>query len=171
MLDWTDYHTIAVVSDTHLPDEGELAPSLLEALDAADAIIHLGDFNNAETYDFLAGKGPLAAVFGNLDDDTLCTTLPEKQTIRVGNHTLGIVHGWGPPVRLEKRVRTVFPAIDMILFGHSHIPGVFTLGETLLLNPGSATCNRDGSRTFARLTINSSIHHEIITLNDYAIPV
>lgn len=166
MQNWDPVHSIGVVSDTHLPEEAPLPSSLLRQLESVDAIIHCGDFNDFATFELFCRIAPTIGVYGNLDDDRVCSHLPEKEMIRVRDFTLGITHGWGPPVRLEKRVRNVFPAVDMVLFGHSHICGAYPMGGTLVLNPGSATCNRDGSKTYARLTITDRIDYQLIELHD-----
>ena len=156
--------TVGVVADTHLPLEGFLPEALLRHLETVDLIIHLGDFNDLSTLRLFQQLKPLAAVFGNMDDEEVRCNLPERRILTVADYTLGLAHGWGPPSKIESRVRRLFPEADIVLFGHSHVPFAMFEGEQLLFNPGSATCNRDGSKTFGLLELGERIEHRIVYL-------
>lgn len=156
---------VGVVSDTHLPDEGPLPLQLLSALEAVDVIIHLGDFNDVACYREFQKIAPLIAVYGNLDDQDVRMLVPEKKRIEINGHDVGLIHGWGPRKNLEKRVAKSFEGTDIILFGHSHVPYSASHDGTLLFNPGSATCNADGSGTFGILELGESISNKIIRLD------
>lgn len=157
--------TIGVVADTHMPHESSLPEALLRHLESVDLIIHLGDFNDLPTLRIFQQLKPLAAVFGNQDDDEVRCFLPEHRLLTVGERKLGLAHGWGPPNRIETRVKRLFPEADIVLFGHSHIPYVAWDEGQLLFNPGSPTCNRDGGKTFGILELGESIEHRIVTLD------
>lgn len=153
---------IAVLSDTHLPIAGPLPIRMLSELESVDLIIHLGDFCDVETYKHLQKIAPLIAVYGNMDNPDLKALLPEKKKIEIHGYNLGLIHGWGPPKNLDKRVLQAFSEVDIILFGHAHIPSSTTIDDIFLFNPGSATMNSDGSGTFGILELGDTINHQII---------
>lgn len=156
---------IAVLSDSHLPEMNGLPLPLLSQLESVDVIIHLGDFCDLQTYKDLQKIAPVIAVFGNMDSPELRSLLPEKKTIEIQGFNLGLVHGWGPPKNLENRAAGVFSDVDLILFGHSHIPLFQKINDKFLFNPGSTSMNRDGSTTYGILELGETITHQIIRLD------
>ncbi|MGC9328981.1 MAG: metallophosphoesterase family protein [Candidatus Hinthialibacter sp.] len=156
---------IGVLSDSHLPDMNGLPLNLLSELERMDVIIHLGDFCDVKTYKDLQKIAPVIAVYGNMDAPELRALLPEKKTIEIQGYNLGLVHGWGPPNKLENRVAGVFNDVDLILFGHSHIPLFQKMDEKYLFNPGSSSMNRDGTATFGILELGETINHQIVRLD------
>ncbi|MBN2329974.1 MAG: metallophosphoesterase [Candidatus Omnitrophica bacterium] len=156
---------IGVLSDSHLPDMNGLPLNLLGELESMDVIIHLGDFCDVETYKDLQKIAPVIAVYGNMDVPELRALLPEKKTIEIQGYNLGLIHGWGPPKNLEIRVAGVFNDVDLILFGHSHIPLFQKIEDKYLFNPGSTSMNRDGTTTFGILELGEAINHQIVRLD------
>jgi uncharacterized protein len=67
------------------------------------------------------------------------------------------VHETGASVGRETRMDIRFPELDLLVFGHSHIPWDSTTPRGLrLLNPGSPTDRRrQPHRTFLTLTLDS----------------
>ena len=56
---------------------------------------------------------------------------------------LGVVHETGPATGRERRCSTRFAELDILVFGHSHIPWDSMTDTGLrLLNPGSPTDRR-----------------------------
>lgn len=157
--------TIGVVSDTHVPEAGTLPLRLLGALEKVDVIIHLGDFCDLKTYKEFQKIAPVVAVYGNMDSDELRTLLPEKKKLEVQGYTLGLIHGWGPAKNLETRVAKAFTDVDIILFGHSHIPYSSHIDNVFVFNPGSPTLNLDKTGTFGILELSETITHRIIRLD------
>ncbi|ARI75527.1 metallophosphoesterase family protein [Halobacillus mangrovi] len=136
---------VLVISDTHISKkEVELPKRLIIELSSADLIIHAGDWSIPEVYDELSIFAPVYGVYGNVDGDDIKDILPHKQVIEVENHKIGIVHGHGEKKTTEKRAIEVFKEddVDIILFGHSHIPLLRYFKNQLLFNPGSATAKR-----------------------------
>ncbi len=155
---------IGVLSDTHFPESGEFPQQVLEAMKEMDVIIHLGDFCNLETYLELQQIAPVIAVHGNCESAELRTQLPEKKKIEINGKTFGLVHGWGPRKNLEKRVTKVFDDVDVILFGHSHVPIWTEVEGQTVFNPGSLFLNDDVG-TYGILEIGDSISHHIVEVN------
>jgi uncharacterized protein len=156
---------VAVLSDSHFPDSGTFPLRLLSELEKVDLIIHLGDICDIDTYRDLQKICPTIAVQGNMDMPELKSLLPEKKKIEINDFNLGLVHGWGPPKNLENRVFKIFEDVDIILFGHSHVPTSLTIEDVFIFNPGSVTMNRDGTGTYGILDLGETINHQIIRID------
>lgn len=138
---------IIIISDTHLPKRGRwLPPQLVEELERADLVLHAGDFMTEDVLDeLLALNKNLVGVIGNNDDADVRRRLKAKEKIRVGGRVIGLIHGDGG-VR-EQTVQRAWEAfqgeaVDIIVFGHTHLPYLKTAQGTILFNPGSATEKR-----------------------------
>lgn len=136
---------IVIVSDTHMPRKGRDLPFLLKKdLMESDLIIHGGDFHTVDVYKEFEEYGELIAVVGNVDRPELQSLLPKKRTIELMGMKIGLVHGDGKGKTTEKRVLEAFDEeqVDVIIFGHSHIPFSRYMKGALLFNPGSPTDKR-----------------------------
>jgi uncharacterized protein len=131
---------LVVISDTHLHAAEALPREVLREMEQADLVVHCGDFTGEKVYRFLEERFSLAAVAGNTDCARIREELPDQRVIDCDGRKVGIIHGWGSPLRLAQRVRERFSGQpDLILFGHSHVPFHETLGRTVLFNPGTAS--------------------------------
>ena len=138
---------IIIISDTHLPKRGKwLPPQLVGELERADMVLHAGDFITGDVLDdLLALNKNLVGVIGNNDDAEVRRRLKRKEKVHVGGRVIGLVHGDGG-IR-EQTVQRAWEAfqgetVDVIVFGHSHLPFLKTVQGTILFNPGSATEKR-----------------------------
>ena len=59
--------SVAVISDTHVNRLNELPSKLLDTLNKADVIIHLGDYNTPELLNDLRRLGNFHGIIGNHD--------------------------------------------------------------------------------------------------------
>lgn len=133
------------MSDTHLPKRAKRLPeALLDALPDADVVFHAGDWVDTATLDLLADRSRrLVGVYGNNDGPDLRARLPEVAYAELGGLRFGVVHETGPAQGREARCAARFPDLDVLVFGHSHIPWDTTApGGLRLLNPGSPTDRR-----------------------------
>ncbi|MEI8175631.1 MAG: metallophosphoesterase family protein [Candidatus Omnitrophota bacterium] len=131
---------IAVLSDTHIPIIADDMPKkIYTALKGVDLIVHAGDIVTPEIIDRLSKIAPVRAVCGNMDDENVCARLPKKDIIKAGALSLGLIHGSGAPANLMATVRKEFKQVDVIIFGHSHIPCNERIDGVLFFNPGSPT--------------------------------
>jgi len=133
------------MSDTHLPKRAkELPTPLLAELPRADVVIHAGDWVDTATLDLLESRSNrLIAVYGNNDGPELRACLPEVARADLDGLRLGVVHETGDAQGREPRCAARFPDLDVLVFGHSHIPWDTTAPTGLrLLNPGSPTDRR-----------------------------
>ena len=136
---------IGVLADTHLPDSGEATAFLHELSDRhfrdAAMILHAGDIVAPGVLEVLA-PCPVYGVRGNMDP--AAAGFPHQRVVEVDGVRIGLIHGWGPPAGLVRRVRAEFvdTPLDCLVFGHSHVPLCQREGALLLFNPGSATDRR-----------------------------
>jgi uncharacterized protein len=128
---------IGVLSDTHLTGITEnFKETIKRAFDGVDMIIHAGDMTGINVFNYLS-NWELKAVRGNMDDFDLYNLLPEKRIENIMGKKIGIIHGKGPPNGIENLVLREFQNVDLIIFGHSHIPLETKKADILLFNPGS----------------------------------
>jgi len=139
---------IAVVSDTHLPRGSRRVPAAcIERLEAADLLVHAGDFVSLAFHAEMLALGlPLAAVYGNVDELALRQRLPAERTVEAAGARIGLVHDAGPARGRLARMRRRFPDAHAVVFGHSHIPLHESDGEFQIFNPGSPTERRRAPR-------------------------
>lgn len=136
---------LLLISDTHLPKRAKLLPApLLAELPRADVVLHAGDWVDTATLDLLERlSGRLIGVYGNNDGPQLRARLPEVAYAELGGLRWGVVHETGPAQGREARCAERYPDLDVLVFGHSHIPWDTTAPTGLrLLNPGSPTDRR-----------------------------
>ncbi|MFD0050072.1 metallophosphoesterase family protein [Actinomycetes bacterium NPDC127524] len=136
---------IIVLSDTHMPKKAKKFPSpLLKELKNADLIIHAGDWQTIAVYNDLRKYGKVEGVYGNVDSQQILERFPDKQILTVKQFKIGLIHGHGKKWTTEKRALIAFKDddVDMIIYGHSHIPKITHENKCLLFNPGSPTDKR-----------------------------
>ncbi|WIM99334.1 metallophosphoesterase [Actinoplanes oblitus] len=136
---------LLLISDTHVPKRArDLPPPLWAAVDAADVVLHAGDWVDVALLDALEQRAArLIGCYGNNDGAALRARLPEVARASLGGVRLAVVHETGPAAGRERRCADRFPDTDVLVFGHSHIPWDSTApGGPRLLNPGSPTDRR-----------------------------
>ncbi|WP_121745476.1 metallophosphoesterase [Streptomyces sp. E2N166] len=136
---------LLLMSDTHLPKRArELPAPLLAEIPRADVVLHAGDWVDTATLDLLESRSRgLVAVYGNNDGPGLRARLPEVAYADLGGLRFGVVHETGAAQGRERRCADRYPDLDVLVFGHSHIPWDTTTETGLrLLNPGSPTDRR-----------------------------
>lgn len=156
--------TVVVVSDTHLrKKEDKLPAALINSLRDADLIVHCGDFEELFVLERLREFGEVRAVHGNMDSKELKKMLPAVVVVEFEGFRLGITHGTGPPLGLERRVVSLLKkhcdieTLDALLYGHSHVPKKSVVKGLLLLNPGSPTDKKYAPfNSFGVLRLSSS---------------
>ena len=135
---------IAVISDTHLPRGSRRLPkACVQRLRAADLILHAGDLIRLPVLRELESYGPVVAVYGNVDDGEVRSTLPETASVEAGGLTIAVVHDAGPGKGRLARLRKRFPDAAAVVFGHSHLPLHEQAPDGFqIFNPGSPTERR-----------------------------
>ncbi len=136
---------LLIISDTHVPARARDLPApLWHAVEAADLVIHAGDWVDVRLLDALTARAAaLLGVYGNNDGPALRARLPEVAWLTIQGVRLAVVHETGPAARREERCDHRFPGVDLLVFGHSHIPWDSVAPSGMrLLNPGSPTDRR-----------------------------
>jgi uncharacterized protein len=136
---------LLIMADTHIPRRAKRLPAELEAMvPLADVVVHAGDWVDVTFLDELESSAErLVGVYGNNDHGVLRERLPPEAQVEIEGLRFGVVHETGPAVGREKRCAVRYPDLDILVFGHSHIPWDTTAGNGLrLLNPGSPTDRR-----------------------------
>ena len=135
---------VAVLADTHAPRRWKSCPPQVAAhLRGADLILHAGDVCTAAVLDELAAYAPVRAVRGNNDGpDVAAWGAPDTLDLDLGGLAVAMIHDSGPAAGRPTRLRRRFPAADLVIFGHSHIPLDHTEHGQRIFNPGSPTDRR-----------------------------
>jgi uncharacterized protein len=158
---------VIVLADTHLRSGIDaLDPSLLQALERADVILHAGDVVSRRALDDLYDLGNVYAVLGN-NDAELRGALPEEAVITLEGVSVAVIHDTGASPGRAARMARRFPTADIVVFGHSHIPmNEIGVGDQVLFNPGSPTQRRSQShRSFGHLVLgNGQIQERSVEL-------
>jgi len=141
--------SLLLLADTHLPTRARALPDAVwAAVEAADLVLHAGDWVSAALLDELERRSARClGVTGNNDGPDLRARLPEVARVEADGVRLAVVHETGPARGREERCAQRFPDDDVLVFGHSHIPWDTTAarpdgGALRLLNPGSPTDRR-----------------------------
>jgi putative phosphoesterase len=133
------------MADTHVPKRArDLPPALWAAVEAADLVVHAGDWVDVSLLDSLEARSArLLGCYGNNDGAALRARLPEVGRATLDGLRLAVVHETGPAAGREGRCAELYPDVDVLIFGHSHIPWDTVAPTGLrLLNPGSPTDRR-----------------------------
>ena len=89
----------------------------------------------------------MRAVLGNNDGpDVADWGAPEVLEIDLAGLSVAMIHDSGQATGRMTRMRKQFPAADLVIFGHSHIPWDEEDDGQRVFNPGSPTDKRRQSR-------------------------
>ncbi len=129
---------IIVLADTH---SRPLPMPLMEALEGADMIAHAGDFCDADVYSRLKRIKDMHAVCGNVDSAELRKILPQQDVFECGGVRIALAHGEGSYDMIIPRLQELFKGqgVQVVIFGHSHVPYNERIEGVLFFNPGSPT--------------------------------
>lgn len=134
---------IALIGDTHLPRGSRRLPdACLRVLEAADLVLHAGDFTAASMLAELEALTPVRAVRGNMDEWPLRERLPERLVVEAEGLQIGLVHDAGPSVGRHARLREWFTGCGLVVYGHTHAPEVALDEGVWIVNAGSPTERR-----------------------------
>lgn len=163
---------VLLLADTHVPKRArDLPEEVWRAVDEADVVVHAGDWVEPALLDDLESRaGRLVGVYGNNDGPELRSRLPEVARARIGGLRFGVIHETGPATGREARCDARFSDLDVLVFGHSHIPwDTVTPRGLRLLNPGSPTDRRrQPSCTYMTLRVHGD---EIDDLRLHRLPL
>lgn len=128
---------IGVIADTHLQGSSPLLERIADTLfKDVDLILHAGDLVTLDVLDAFGGR-EVIAVAGNNDVPQVKEKLSRKQIITANHCRIGLIHGWGLPMGIGKRLTPSFQHIHCLVYGHSHWPVNRYRDERLYFNPGA----------------------------------
>jgi putative phosphoesterase len=136
---------LLLLADTHVPRRArDLPPAVWAAVEAADVVLHAGDWVDVALLDALEARARrVVGCWGNNDGPDLRARLPEVARAELGGVRFAVVHETGQATGREARCAAAYPDADVLVFGHSHIPwDTVAPGGLRLLNPGSPTDRR-----------------------------
>jgi len=125
----TDSTVIGVISDTH----GLLRPEAIAALEGSRYIVHGGDVGDESILRTLEAIAPVTVVRGNTDYESWAKRLPRTAVLEVAGVRIYAVHDID-----ELDIDPPTAGVDVVVFGHSHRPGIEYRDRVMYLNPGSA---------------------------------
>lgn len=125
----SDEVLLGVLSDTH----GSIAQPVLDALSAAEHIIHAGDVGADETLLLLESIAPLTAVRGNTDNWGLAARLPSSSRLNLNGWTILVQHR---PFLLAEKMSA---RAELLVHGHLHQRVLLQEPGFTVLCPGAAT--------------------------------
>ncbi len=149
---------IGLISDTHIPEaRRELWDEVFHAFDGLDLILHGGDLHELSVLHALADLAPVYAARGNGEDGSggrpvtpEHPLLRESWLLELGGVRVGLTHDLPIPELppnftverwFERRFGTT--ALDVCVYGHTHVEAIDVVGSTLCVNPGSPTYPRN----------------------------
>ena len=156
---------LLLISDTHIPGRARHLPdAVIREAKAADLIVHAGDWVAASVLDELERYGEVLGVHGNNDGPDLRARLPEVAYRDIEGLRFAVVHETGQKTRREERMDAAYPGVDVLVFGHSHVPWDTTTDTGLrLLNPGSPTDRRRQPHcTYLTLTLHARRVEDVV---------
>lgn len=157
---------IGLISDTH----GSV-PAIRQAVISAgpvDIWLHAGDYSrDANILRVFTGL-EVCAVRGNCDGSIVDAKYDEF--VEFGGKKIWLTHGHKYNVSYDLSELVWWGkkfAVDIVVFGHTHVPQVFSQDGLLVINPGSTSMPRRGSNySCAVLEISDEAAVEFINLND-----
>ena len=156
---------LLIISDTHVPTRARDLPARIwDEVDAADVVIHAGDWMDVALLDALEERSArLIACWGNNDGDELRARLPETARATLDGVRVAVTHETGPKQGRERRALAAHPGSDLLVFGHSHIPWDSAADGLRLLNPGSPTDRRRmPTHTWMTLTLHDGRIDDVV---------
>jgi len=157
---------LLLLADTHVPRRArDLPPVVWDAVDAADVVLHAGDWVDVALLDALEARARrLVACWGNNDGADLRARLPEVARATLGGLRFAVVHETGQAAGREARCAAAYPDADVLVFGHSHIPwDTVAPGGLRLLNPGSPTDRRrQPTGTYVTATAAGGVLRDVV---------
>lgn len=143
---------LVVLADTHAENRPALSPHLRDQIEDATGVVHAGDFTSVaalETFESLAAT--VWGVTGNSDSAAITSRLPAVQVVERFDRRILLVHGHRhDETKLGLLARQ--ENADLVVVGHTHRPGIETVGGVTVVNPGSHADPRGHRRAYAVIT-------------------
>jgi len=157
---------IGIIADTH-----DNMITLKRAVDYFNArglqhVIHAGDFTSPFTFRVLKDlRSGFTGIFGNNDGDRLLLQkrsdgkiYNQPHLLELDNRKIIVMHEHQIVDALAESGR-----YDLVIYGHTHVPEIRKIKNTLIINPGEASGWLYGNTTVAVADL-SAMTAEIITV-------
>jgi len=131
---------IGVMSDTH-GDQATIR-QLAKSFTHVDMWLHAGDCSQDAEYLGNLVTVPVFAAKGNCDGQTMAKI---DEFVEVPGHKIWLTHGhrYGVKQNIHELVRRgKLHGVDVVIYGHTHIPDNHWCEGILIFNPGSAYGSR-----------------------------
>ena len=149
---------VIVVSDTHRQNENYF--KVLE-MHKPDMVIHCGDVEGSEYALTEAADCPVHMVAGNND---FFSDLPKELELSVDGYQVLVTHGHHYYVSMSTEILAHEAAArgkQVVLYGHTHKPGVEYREGMYVVNPGSLSYPRQEGRKPSYCIMEIDRFHEI----------
>ena len=123
---------IGLISDTH----GLLRPSVYEAFEQVELILHAGDVGGGHILSELKAIAPIRAVYGNTDPAGE-HGLAQSIDLCLEGVNVHVSHGHELGSPTPAKLVAAYSA-DVIVYGHTHKPLIERVSGALIVNPGAA---------------------------------
>ena len=126
---------VLIVSDSH--GRETYLDLAIEKASPFDMLIHLGDVEGSEYYLEGALSCPMEIIGGNND---FFSDLEREKIVSIGKYRVLLTHGHRYQVhfgteRIKEYARQ--NGVDIVMFGHTHVPVIEQSSNIIALNPGS----------------------------------
>jgi hypothetical protein len=161
---------IGVISDTHIPINAQKISAEIRSLfKDSDLILHAGDLISIEVIDELKKIAPVAAVSGNMDQLEVKSKLPNKQVVKIDKYRIGLIHDPGNLKNKKEVLDKYFKdeKLDILIYGHTHMPLCEKYQGIVFFNPGSATDTIFAPyKSVGIIFLNKDIKTKVVKLED-----
>ena len=152
---------VLVISDSHGINEN--VEAVINQVGTMDLILHLGDVGRGVDYLEAIAPCPIYFVAGNNDYNL---DLPAERLITVEGYRIFMTHGHrfyvGSTTEYLERYAKEH-SVDIVMYGHTHVPYIDIGSDVTILNPGSISLPRQEGfqKTFLLMEINEDkeIHY------------
>ncbi len=156
---------IFVISDTHGSTREII--NKMKTMEKPDLIIHLGDY--VEDGMKIEEELGIETIIIKGNGDYFHTEFQEDEIITIEGRRIFITHGHKYNVRYGED-NLLYKGeelnVDIILFGHTHVPLFFKESDIVVMNPGSPSMPRGygKKKSFGILEIGKEIIGEIVEI-------
>lgn len=147
---------LGIMSDSH----GDIAAIRrgFQVMDPVDEWLHAGDYAQDANFVEKISKVPVTAVAGNTDGSIVHAKWDEF--IEINGIKIWLTHGHRYKVKLGIQELIWWGHqydVQLVVFGHTHIPEITTAEQLMLVNPGSIAFPSQGRKpTMALVEISAT---------------
>lgn len=157
---------ILVISDSH--GRREQLEKVFHKAGKVDMVIHLGDVGADAEYIRKHAGCETHIIKGNNDFNA---DVPKEEILQIGKYKVWLTHGHRYHVNWELQTIADEAAgigMDIVMFGHLHIPIIEYRSNVILINPGSVSLprqeNRKGSYILMEIDREQEAHFSVAYL-------